>query len=211
MAIQGLPNSLNVGKALLDFILPNPVAPEKDLKFRSKEAKAKSKRRKEKRPNRRRRKLSNVSSSESESGADHMASNGSSSDDSLVCDFEEHLSDHETNVDLLDSLSDSSDKETSQSISTIHGSPFQKGRRQIVLAANFSTSQLSQAKELPQLKSSSEKNGEEISRAVHKVCDILAQEDCLVMMKIFSDWLQTYPAVIATCAQVMMLNHHQVH
>ena len=178
---------------------------EKDLQSRNKQAKAINKRGKERKPNRRRRKLSNVSSSESESERDHVASDGSSSDDSLVCDFGENLSDREASVDLLESLSDSSDKETNQSTSTIHGSPFQKGRRQIVLAANFSTSQLSPAKEPAQLKSAvtDEKNEEEMSKAVYKVCDILVQEDCLMMMKIFSDWLQTYPAVIATCAQVM--------
>lgn len=198
--------SLDTERTLLDFMLPNPVSStvEKDLQSRTK-TKAKSKRGKERKRNRRRRKLSNVSSSESESERDHVASDNSSSDDSLVCDFGENLSDREASVDLLESLSDSSDKETNQSTSTIHGSPFQKGRRQIVLAANFSTSQLSPAKEPSQLKSTvmDGKNEEEMSKAVYKVCDILVQEDCLMMMKIFSDWLQTYPAVIATCAQVM--------
>ena len=203
LATQGQLCQLNTGKTLLDFILPNPTT-EKDLQSRNKQAKAKSKRRKEKKPNRRRRKLSNVSSSESESERDHVASDNSSSDDgSLVCDFGENLSDHEASVDLLESLSDSSDKETSQSTSTIHGSPFQKGRKQIVLAANFSTSQISQVKEPAQLKALAT-DEEEMSKAIHKVCDILVQEDCLVMVKIFSDWLQTYPAVIATCAQVML-------
>ena len=204
LATKGQSYSLNVGKPLLDHILPSSYTTGKDLQPRNKQGKAKFKKHKEKKPNRRRRKLSNVSSSESESEGHEIVSNASSSDDSLVCDFEEHLSDHETGVDLLDSLSDSSDKETAPSTSTVHNSPFQKGRRQIVLAANFSTSQVGQVKETTQVKSN-EKNEEEMLKAVHKVCDLLVQEDCLVMIKIFSDWLQTYPAVIATCAQVITI------
>lgn len=197
---------MDVGKTLLDYVLPNPVSStmEKHLQPRSKQTKSKSKRHKEKKPNRRRRKLSNLSSSESESEGNRVVSDVSSSDDSLVCDFEENVSDHETGVDLLESLSDSSDKETVQPNSAVQTSPFQKGRRQIVLAANFSSSQIGQVKDTAQLKSD-EKNEEEMCKAVHKVCDLLVQEDCLVMMKIFSDWLQTYPAVIATCAQVISI------
>ena len=201
---KGQSYSLDVGKALLDHVLPNSSTTGKDLQPRNKQGKTKPKRRKEKKPNRRRRKVSNVSSSESESEGHDMASDASSSDDSLVCDFGENLSDHETGVDLLESLSDSSDKETAPSTSTVHNSPFQKGRRQIVLAANFSPSQVGQMKEPTQVKSN-ERNEEEMLKAVHKVCNILVQEDCLVMMKIFSDWLQTYPAVIATCAQVITI------
>lgn len=185
-------------------MLPKPLSSATE-KSRNKQTTTKNKRRSTKKPNRRRRKLSNVSSS-SESEEDGIAVNDvSSSDDSLVCDFDENLSDREPSVDLLESLSDSSDKETVQSTSSIHGSPFQKGRRQIVLAANFSTSQTSPVKESTQLKSeaANEKKLDEMSKAVNKVCDLLVQEDCLIMIKIFSDWLQTYPAVIATCAQVM--------
>lgn len=201
---KGQSYSLDVGKALLDHVLPNSSTTGKDLQPRNKQGKTKPKRRKEKKPNRRRRKVSNVSSSESESEGHEMASDASSSDDSLVCDFGENLSDHETGVDLLESLSDSSDKETAPSTSTVHNSPFQKGRRQIVLAANFSPSQVGQVKETTQVKSN-ERNEEEMLKAVHIVCNILVQENCLVMMKIFSDWLQTYPAVIATCAQVITI------
>lgn len=204
---EGEPRTPDVEKTLLDLFLPESLSStaQKDLQSRNKQTKAKSRRRKGKKPNRRRRKLSNVSSSESETEEHGIASDVSSSDDSLVCDFEENLSDREASVDLLESLSDSSDKETVQSTSSIHSSPFQKGRRQIVLAANFSTSQAAQVKEPTQLKSkaTNKKNEEEMCKAVYKVCDLLVQEDCLVMMKVFSDWLQTYPAVIATCAQVM--------
>lgn len=201
--------SLNVEKTLLNYILPEPLSSmtEKDSQPKNKQTKAKSKKLKKKRPIRRRRKLSNVSSSESESEEDGIASDVSSSDDSFVCDFKENLSDREASVDLLESLSDSSDKETVQSTCNINSSPFQKGRKQIVLAANFSTSQTVEVKETTQLKSgiTNERNVEELCKAVHKVFDLLVQEDCLVMMKVFSDWLQTYPAVIATCAQVMTI------
>lgn len=198
---------MDVGKTLLDFMLPKPLSSskEKNVQPKNKQPKSGIKKHKGKKPNRRRRKLSHVSSSESESEEDaKAASDISSSDDSLVCDFEENLSDREASVDLLESLSDSSDKETVQS-TTFHGSSFQKGRRQIVLAANFTTSQTTQVKETnTQLKSevANEKNMEEMCKALHEVCDLLVQEDCLVMIKVFSDWLQTYPAVIATCAQV---------
>lgn len=203
---DGQPHPSDVGKTLLDYILPQSSAVGKDSG--DKQTKAKSKRHREKKPNRRRRKLSHVSSSESES--EGIASVGSSSDDSLVCDFEENLSEHEPSVDLLESLSDSSDKEMVQSSSAVHDSPFQKGRRQIVLAANFSSSQVTQVKETAQTKpmGQNEKSKEEMCKAVHKVCDLLVQEDCLVMIKMFSDWLQTYPSVIATCAQVQQLLHH---
>jgi len=187
-------------------MLPEPLSSMTNSQSKNKQIKTRSKKFKKK-PIQRKRKLSNVSSSESESEEDDKANEVSSSDDSLVCDFEENLSDPEASVDLLESLSDSSDKEMIQSTSNVNSSPFQKGRKQIVLAANFSTSQIGQVKETTQLKSerTNEKNVEEMCKAVHKVCDLLIQEDCLVMMKVFSDWLQTYPAVIATCAQVMTI------
>jgi len=218
-------SSQNTGKTLLDYLLPDSVASAtttaiKELQHSSgysKQKKTASKKVKAKRVNRRRRKLSNISSSESESeGEGNIASDPSSSDESLVCDFEDNLSDREENVDLLDSLSDS-DKEISHSSShekmsdtskALTGSPFQKGRRQIVLAANFSMDQSPQQshsnlKETSQLRSEVVigKN-EEFSQAIHNLCNALLQEDSFLIMKVFSDWLQAYPAVIATCSQV---------
>jgi len=215
-------SSQNTGKTLLDYLLPDSVASTtttviKESQHSSgngKKKKTASKKDKAKRVNRRRRKLSNISSSESESeGEGNIASDPSSSDESLVCDFEDNLSDREENVDLLDSLSDS-DKEIGHSSShekmsdtskALTGSPFQKGRRQIVLAANFSMDQSPQRSHsnLKQLQSEVVigKN-EEFSQAIHNLCNALLQEDSFLIMKVFSDWLQAYPAVIATCSQV---------
>ena len=38
--------------------------------------------------------------------------------------------------------------------------------------------------------------------AVHLVCSIAAEESYLMILKVFADWLQSYPVVIATCGQV---------
>ena len=38
--------------------------------------------------------------------------------------------------------------------------------------------------------------------AVHLVCSIAAEESYLIILKVFADWLQSYPVVIATCGQV---------
>ena len=214
-------SSQNTRKTLLDYLLPESVATTTTAELQpssgsGKQKKTASKKVKAKRVNRRRRKISNISSSESESEGDgNIASDPSSSDDSLVCDFEDNLSDREENVDLLDSLSDS-DKEISHSSShekvsdsskALTSSPFQKGRRQIVLAANFTMERSPQTslKETSQLQSevATGKN-EEFSQAVHNLCNILLQEDCFLIMKVFSDWLQAYPAVIATCSQVSL-------
>jgi len=222
-------SSQNAGKTLLDHLLPESVTSttttaikeSQPISANAKQKKAASKKVKAKRINRRRRKLSNISSSESESegeGNINIASDLSSSDESLVCDFEDNLSDHEENVDLLDSLSDS-DKEISHSSShekmsdtskTLTSSPFQKGRRQIILAANFSMDQSPQTshsnlKETSQLQSETTVGkSEEFSQAIHNLCNTLLQEDSFLIMKVFSDWLQAYPAVIATCSQVSL-------
>lgn len=217
-------SSQNIGKTLLGHFLPEPVATttptaatkklQSDSASGKQKKKAVSRRIKPKKVNRRRRKRSNISSSESESeGEVNIASEPSSSDESLVCDFDDNLSDREENVDLLDSLSDS-DKEISHSSShedtskALTNSPFQKGRRQIVLAANFSSPQTSRSnlKETSQLESEATAGrSEDFSQVVHNLCNILLQEDCFIIMKVFSDWLQAYPAVIATCSKVLLL------
>ena len=38
--------------------------------------------------------------------------------------------------------------------------------------------------------------------AVHTVCSLVASDSNLICLKMFAEWLQSYPVVIATCAQV---------
>ena len=41
-----------------------------------------------------------------------------------------------------------------------------------------------------------------LQSAVHLVCSVAAEESYLMILKMFADWLQSYPVVIATCCQV---------
>ena len=41
-----------------------------------------------------------------------------------------------------------------------------------------------------------------LQSTVHLVCSVAAEESYLMILKMFTDWLQSYPVVIATCCQV---------
>jgi len=45
-----------------------------------------------------------------------------------------------------------------------------------------------------------------LQSAVHLVCSVAAEESYLMILKVFADWLQSYPVVIATCFQVKPLS-----
>ena len=45
-----------------------------------------------------------------------------------------------------------------------------------------------------------------LQSAVHLVCSVAAEESYLMILKVFADWLQSYPVVIATCCQVKPLS-----
>ena len=104
------------------------------------------------------------------------------------------------------------------------------GKRQIVLAANFNPPTLNQEKPPktpPQHTATSQKPigapvipavsaiaGDDttlfhqlvektrLQSAVHMVCKVVAEENYLLVLKVFADWLQSYPVVVATCGQV---------
>ena len=100
------------------------------------------------------------------------------------------------------------------------------GRRQIVLAASFN---LAPTKG-PPADEKKENNAESSSitpvgvadcdpllkevysssvyeSTVHLVCSILAEDSYLVLVKVFTEWLHTYPIVIATCRQVYCVHY----
>ena len=134
----------------------------------------------------------------------------------------------EEDIQVLESLSESSGSDQEglsaprqQPASSLPSSKVVSGRRQIVLAANFN---LAPSKG-PPVEERKAKNAESTTLVsvgvaddntlpkeacsgsvyesmVHLVCSMLAEDSYLVHIKVFTEWLHTYPIVIATCRQV---------
>ncbi len=194
------------------------------------------------------------SSDEDDTGSDPQGSSSEDSTPALGGQLGE-------DVDLLmmeslsDSSSQSSDEEVNKPLPTatksLVPSPGTKGRRRIVLAANFSmppetgsdssnldpipnpvpdpTRQKPRSSKEPQNKVSKTRNtglsvdsshvsdpaleaelrSLSISTAyqerVHKACDISSKENYLCCVKVFADWLQSYPAVLAAYGKVRLI------
>ncbi len=45
----------------------------------------------------------------------------------------------------------------------------------------------------------------EFQSAVHSACSLSAEDSYLMAIKVFADWLQSYPVIIATCGQVLQI------
>ena len=186
---------------------------------------------------RRRRRDQRLPSSGSSSEEEEELCGRQSSDSSLSMLSDDHS---EEDIQVLDSLTDSSASEEERTITSLlpqtdmatsaklsTGSPPKprpSGRRPIVLAASFNLAPAKDSAsddfkertaESSSMASEAVDGGDHLLKEVycetvyqsviHTACSILAEDSYLIPIKVFTEWLQSYSIVIATCGQVLCM------
>ena len=111
-------------------------------------------------------------------------------------------------IDKLSNKTAENDKATSLDVNPNSSSPGGRPRRRknITLAATFSSTSEGGGKVAgapgPSTKSSCKQEEAAFRQAVLLLCEVVSEEVFLMANKVFGDWLQASPVVIATCAQV---------
>ena len=178
-----------VGK-LLGFKGEDPVI---KMKRRKSRLKAVDRQRRRRKPGLRRK--ADLSESEDNSGSE---STGDTVSSDSISDFEDLGEDE---VQLLENLSSSDESGGEGPMDHDHTSsprvPVGRGKRQnIVLAMSFSNPQSKPPEKAPP------PSVADFTQVCQFACEVLAEEKFLMVVKVFGDWLQATPVVIATCTQV---------